>query len=130
MTSAAHAAQWRTMTGATTSRHEIAAALGWLVDAGVDTVVGDTPFAWLSDVGPVAPAAAPIISAPVVARSEAVAINVDSLTALAAAMAEAYPAALFADGAGDIMVIGERPTMADAAAGRVFGDAAGALLDR
>ncbi len=117
------------MIGASTaSRHEIAAALGWLVDAGVDTVVGDAPFAWLADAGPVAPPAAPI--APVVVSSEAVAINVDSLAALAAAMAEAYPAALFADGAGDIMVIGERPTMADAAAGRVFGDAAGALLDK
>lgn len=117
------------MTGVSPSRNESAAALGWLVDAGVDCVVGETPFAWLADAGPIAPAPA-IAVAPVIVRSEAVAINVDSLAALAAAMAEAYPAALFADGAGDIMVIGERPTLADAAAGRVFGDAAGALLDK
>ena len=118
------------MTGGTTaSRQEIAAALGWLVDAGVDTIVGDTPFAWLADAGPVA--SAPVaVAPPVTVRSEVVAINADSLAALAAAMSEAYPAALFADGAGDIMVIGDRPTLADAAAGRVFGDAAGALLDR
>jgi len=118
------------MTGGTTaSRQEIAAALGWLVDAGVDTIVGDTPFAWLADAGPVA--SAPVaVAPPVTVRSEVVAINADSLAALAAAMAEAYPAALFADGAGDIMVIGDRPTLADAAAGRVFGDAAGMLLDR
>ena len=121
------------MTGATNvSRHEIASALGWLVDAGVDTVVGDTPFAWLAAAGPVAsapPAAPPLAVA--AGRSEVVAINTDSLSALAAALAEAHPGSLFADGTpGAVMVIGERPTLADDAAGRVFGDAAGALLDR
>jgi uracil-DNA glycosylase family 4 len=121
------------MTGATNvSRNEIAAALGWLVDAGVDTVVGDTPFAWLAAAGPVAsapPAAPPLAVA--AARSEVVAINTDSLSALAAALAEAHPGSLFADGTpGAVMVIGERPTLADDAAGRVFGDVAGALLDR
>ncbi len=117
------------MSDAATSRHEVAAALGWLVDAGVDTVVGDVPFAWLADVAPVAmPAPAP--SMPAVARGEVASISADSLAALAAAMTEAHPAALFADGSGDIMIVGERPTLADAAAGRVFGDAAGVLLDR
>jgi uracil-DNA glycosylase family 4 len=128
LTIAPLAAQCPAMTGGTTSRHEIAAALGWLVDAGIDTVVGDAPFAWLADAGPVAPPPAAV--ALVNARTEIVAINADSLTALAAAMAEAYPAALFADGAGDIMIIGERPSLADAASGRVFSDAAGSLLDR
>lgn len=111
------------------SRHEIAAALGWLVEAGCDTIVDDAPFAWLGDAGPVA---VPVADDPTPIQSEARAINADSLSALAAAYAEAYPDALFADGAPSaaVMVIGERPTAADAAAGRVFADASGALLDR
>lgn len=116
------------MTGGTASRHETAAALGWLVDAGINCIVSDGSFAWLANAGPIAPAiAAPALAA---ARSERVAINADSLGALAAALAEAYPAALFADGTGDVMVISERPTAADAAAGRLFSDRAGELLDR
>lgn len=121
------------------SRHEAAAALGWLVDAGVDSIVGETPFAWLAPAGPVAPSA---VEAPVTARETVVAkaaiadargaaINADSLTALAAALIEAHPTALFADGMpGAAMVIGDRPTAADAAVGRIFSDAPGSLLDR
>lgn len=116
----------------TVSRHELAAALGWLVDAGVDTIVGDTPFAWLAPVGPVAAAASETIAVEqVAARAEGSAINADSLAALAAALVEAYPTSLFAEGTpGGAMVIGERPTVADAKAGKVFGDLAGVLLDR
>lgn len=118
------------MTGAEPRRDELAAALGWLVTAGVDTIVGDVSFAWLSDAGPVVrTVAAP---ATVTARAaESVAINADSLSALAAALLEAHPTALFADGTpGEVMVIGDRPSAADAAAGRLFSDAAGTLLDR
>ncbi len=109
------------------SRDALAAALGWLVDAGVDTAVGDAPFEWLAAAGPVPPAAA-APAADVVAQ---VALSVDSLPALAAALLDAHPNALFADGTpGEVMVVGDRPSRADADAGRVFADAAGALLDR
>ncbi len=131
LTSGPAAALCRAMPGDLQPRRdEIAAALGWLVAAGVDTVVGDAPFAWLAPPGPVVtPVAAPVAIA--ARAAEGLAINADSLAALAAALTEAHPAALFADGTpGGVMVIGERPTAADAAAGRVFADAAGALLDR
>lgn len=126
------------MTGAqTASRHEIAAALGWLVDAGVDTVVCDGPFAWLASAGPVVSMVDPaadnvtIRSERTPARAAFASINADNLPALAAALAEAHPYALFADGTpGEVMVIGDRPTAADTIAGRVFADASGALLDR
>ncbi len=114
--------------GSSVSRDDLAAALGWLVGAGVDTIVGDVSFAWLDAAGPVAPA---VVKAPATAVVEQVALSVDSLPALAAALLEAHPTALFADGTpGDVMVIGDRPTRADAESGRVFADAAGALLDR
>lgn len=107
-------------------RDELAAALGWLVAAGVDTIVGDTPFAWLAAVGPTSP-----VARPAAARTTDTTINADSLPALAAALLDAHPTALFADGTpGEVMVVGDRPSAADAAAGRVFADAAGALLDR
>jgi uracil-DNA glycosylase family 4 len=113
-------------------RAELTAALGWLVAAGVDTVVGEAPFAWLAPVGPIAtPVDARAVAAPVIARAAIATINADSLSALAAALLESHPTALFADGTpGDAMVIGDRPTTADAAEGRIFADAAGALLDK
>ncbi|MGI4879938.1 MAG: uracil-DNA glycosylase [Janthinobacterium lividum] len=127
----------------TVTRAELGAALGWLVHAGVDTVVGDTPFNWLA--GPIAavapeqgPAATTVAAEP--PRAGSLAIGADSLAALAAALAEfdARPAGilpmppLFADGdaASGVMLVGDRPSLADAAAGRVFGDTAGELLDR
>lgn len=125
----------------TASRSEIAAALGWLVDAGVDTVVGDAPFDWLAAAPPQqapAPVAEPVRRP---ARAgDNLAIGADSLASLAAALAEfdARPAGiapmppLLGDGTAEagVMIIGDRPTTADAAAGRPFADAAGQLLDR
>ncbi len=112
-------------------RAEFAAALQWLVTAGVDTVVGEAPFAWLAPVGPISVAVDARREVTVVARAALATINADSLSALAAALIEGHSTALFADGTpGDAMVIGDRPTAADAAAGRVFADAAGALLDK
>lgn len=123
------AAHWRAMTGGLQPvRADYAAALGWLVAAGVDTIVGDAPFAWLA---PAAPVADPAVAATVPTVAALATINADSLTALAPALIEAHPTALFADGTpGDAMVIGDRPSPADAAAGQLFADAAGALLDR
>ncbi len=110
------------------SRDEAVAALGWWLEAGVDTVVGEEPFRWLAPVAPVAPR---IVEPAVPAQSKIVTLNADSLAALAAALAEAHPSALFADGTpGDAMVVGERPTADDVAAGRLFTSDAGALLDR
>ena len=112
-------------------RAELAAVLGWWVSAGIDTIVADVPFAWLVNAGPVVgtPLASPFV---VEARvAEGVAINVDSLAALASALREAHPTALFADGTpSDMMVIGDRPSATDAAAGRLFADPVGALLDQ
>ncbi|MBV8970798.1 MAG: uracil-DNA glycosylase [Sphingomonadaceae bacterium] len=124
------------MAGVSTIRHEeAAAALGWWLAAGVDTIVDETPFRWLAPATPVVPlraaAATEVPVATRAAKTTTAALNVDSLAALAAALAEAHPGALFADGTpGDAMVVGERPSAADLAAGRPFADAAGALLDR
>lgn len=129
LTRASGAALYREMDRpATVSRDELAAALGWLVAAGIDTVVGDAPFSWLSAAAPLAMPAAPAVDT---AAVESIALGVDSLQALAAALREVQPAALFADGTpSDAMVIGDRPSRADAEAGGIFADAAGALLDR
>lgn len=118
------------MTGGTAATRDLAAALGWWVAAGVDTIVGDVPFAWLDAAAPVVPLVERR-SGIVAVRAETAALSVDSLPALAAALLEVHPTALFADGTpGAVMVIGDRPATADAAAGRVFADAAGTLLDR
>lgn len=130
--------------GSDAGRDELAAALGWLVGAGVDTLVSDAPFAWLASAGPIAPDIVPESAglrdaAPHDATRhdatpqdvERLALSVDSLTALAAALLETHPTALFADGTpGEVMIVGDRPTAADAAAERLFTGAAGALLDR
>lgn len=124
----------------TASRADLAAALGWLVDAGVDTIVGERPFDWLAAAPPPAASPAPVIEPVQAPAGDALAIGADSLASLAAALAEsdARPAGtapmppLLGDGnaAAGAMFVGERPTAADAAAGRVFADPAGQLLDR
>ena len=137
--------------GIQATRGELASALGWLVDAGVDTLVGDAPRAWLAETRPVetpllvqaaATSAAPprhqparATAAPAIATDAwQLAASADSLRALAAAAARLYTATLplfdAGEAAGGLMLIGDGPTADDNAAGHVFAGQSGLLLDR
>ncbi|QXQ07541.1 uracil-DNA glycosylase [Sphingosinicellaceae bacterium] len=123
------------------SSREALSALAWLVDAGVDTLVDDTPFRWLAPPEPVQappPPVAELIApceADAVIEAIATVIGVDSLSALQAALSEFDGCALathgnpplFADGTpgSALMLVGDMPS-ADA----VLGGDAGLLLDR
>ena len=123
------------------SSREALSALAWLVDAGLDTLVDDTPFRWLAPPEPVQippPPVAEVIApceADAVIEAIATVIGVDSLSALQAALAEFDGCALathgnpplFADGTpgAPLMLIGEMPS-GDA----ILGGDAGVLLDR
>ena len=121
--------------GAQATRGELAAALGWLVEAGIDTLVGETPRDWLAAPAPVAAAPA-TKSATVVARAasnaDQLAAGADSLGALAAAAAQFFAGPLFGDGdaAAGVMLFGDAPTIEDVAAGNVFAGTPGVLLGR
>ena len=126
-----------------TSNAEALAALAWLVEAGVDTLVDDAPYNWLAPPAPLQiqiappPVAEPIapceVDAVVAARS--LVARADSLSALQAALAEFDGCGLathgsvpvFAEGAAGspLMLVGEMPS-----GDGVLGGAAGLLLDR
>ena len=124
----------------TYSNTEALSALTWLVDAGVDCLVEDTPFDWLARPAPVQtppPAVAePLIPCvtDAVVEARAAVVDADTLTALETAIRDfdgcglaAYGAPLFASGTpgSAVMLIGDMPT-----AEGVFAGAAGLLLDR
>jgi uracil-DNA glycosylase family 4 len=142
-------------TGVEVTRGELASALGWLVDAGLDTLVDDEPRDWLAtssgapervggqlEAPPIAnalrglpaQAAAGASIAPPDGDARQLAASADSLRALAAAAAQFHTAAppLFDAGeaAGGLMLVGDAPTADDVAAGHVFGGDIGRLLDR
>lgn len=118
------------------------AALALLVDAGVDTLVSDTPATWLAPVAALPePVAAPAPAAaarpaPKPADNGALLARLagcDTLAALSALVVEqGGRAALFGDGnpAARVMVVGDMPSADDSAAGRLFSGPAGQLLDR
>jgi uracil-DNA glycosylase family 4 len=119
------------------------AALAWLVDAGVDTLVGNAPASWLAQAPPVPepvtaePPARPPRAAPAPVRDDSALLariaGCATLDALAALVVEGGGRpALFADGnpASRVMVLGDMPTADDIAAGRLFAGASGQLLDR
>lgn len=135
--------------GVQVTRGELAAALGWLVDVGVDTLVGDVPRDWLGETATAQradqPEAATRLSAPKRVPAQVddrrpgnqarqLAAGADSLPALAAAVAQFHPATppLFdsGDATGGLMLVGDAPTPGDVAAGHVFAGQAGLLLDR
>ncbi len=135
--------------GVQVTRGELASALGWLVDAGVDTLVDDAPRDWLGERGAtlqpahqpdaaVTPAAPRRVAAQVAKSSgteaRQLAASADSLPALTAAAAQFYPVSppLFdaGDAASGLMLFGDAPTADDFAAGHVFAGQAGLLLDR
>ncbi len=109
-----------------------ASALSWWQEAGVDTLVGESPRDWLNP----KPAAAP---APRAAPAPAEAMP-DGLEAFAAWLAEtdslpfAAGAAPRIAPAGDpgagLMMVADMPSAEDAAAGRLFSGEVGALFDR
>lgn len=129
--------------GLAASRADALSALAWLVDAGVDTLVGDAPHAWLAAPAP------PVIDPPADKRAERPAARpaapsadgaeverrvaaADSLEALKAAAATLRAKPIFADGdpAAGVMIIGQDAAPDDATTGRPFSGPSGALLDR
>lgn len=124
------------------SRPEALAALAWLTEAGIDTIVEEAPRQWLES----APAfeAEPVEAAPEPMRRAAPApvpaMRVDdgaierasTLEDLRAAIDAIRPGAIFADGAAasGVMVVGECPAPDDRATGRPFSGPSGALLDK
>lgn len=132
------------------TRGELASALGWLVDAGVDTLVDDLPRDWFGETGTLqrgnqpdaqikltTPTRVPARAAESQPGSDArqLAANAGSLQMLAAAVAQFHPATpppLFdaGDSIGGLMLVGDGPAPDDVAAGHVFAGQAGLLLDR
>ncbi len=133
--------------GLAASRADALSALAWLVDAGVDTLVGDAPHAWLAAPAP------PIMDAPVAekraerpaprperpaapsadsAEIERRVLAADSLDALKEAAASLRAKPIFADGdpASGVMIIGQDAAPDDDRTGRPFSGPSGALLDR
>lgn len=128
------------------------AALAWLVEAGVDTLVENTPVCWLdaarraevatTDVilpADVPPAArrSPAVSTANLPSTDAAAhlaraANAETLDALAALRVDgADRRLLLADGnpAARVMVLGDMPSADDIASGQLFAGASGQLLD-
>ncbi len=123
------------------SRSDALAALGWLVEAGVDVLVDDVPRQWLeesvaAEPEPKAePARRPVqASAPAgeptdIERRIATA---DSTAALYDAAKSLRPKPIFADGepSSGVMIIGQDAAPDDDKTGRPFSGPSGALLDR
>ncbi|MFC3713580.1 uracil-DNA glycosylase [Sphingoaurantiacus capsulatus] len=132
--------------GLAASRADALSALSWLVEAGVDTLVGDAPYPWLAAPAP------PVIDAPAEKRAERPAsrterpappsadsaeverrvLAADSLDALKQAAATLRAKPIFADGdpASGVMIIGQDAAPDDDRTGRPFSGPSGALLDR
>ena len=138
-------------TGVEVTRGELASALGWLVDAGLDTLVDDAPRDWLATASGAPERVAGQVEAPTVVTAlrglpaqaaagpsysdaRQLAASAGNLRALAAAAAQFHTAAppLFDAGeaAGGLMLVGDAPTADDIAAGHVFAGDVGQLLDR
>lgn len=120
------------------SRSDALAALGWLLEAGVDTLVDETPRNWLEE--PVAPA--PVVDTPTAAKAPAPSAppsdierriaEADSTAALYDAAKTLRPKPIFADGdpASGVMIVGQDAAPDDDRTGRPFSGPSGALLDR
>lgn len=130
---------------------DVRAALAWWIEAGVDTLVEDTPRQWLApepapppradaapppraDIAPPARPARPRSESPMPPLADPAALartsNLAELRALIAGLRQ--EPLLFADGleGAPLMLVGEAATAEDLAAGRLHGGAAGLLLDR
>jgi uracil-DNA glycosylase len=121
------------------SRADALAALSWLVEAGVDTLVDEAPRDWLAEPKPAAPASAPArkpTPSPATTRD---ASDIERLIADADSTAALYDAAkrlrakpIFADGepSSGVMIVGQDAAPDDDRTGKPFSGPSGALLDR
>jgi uracil-DNA glycosylase family 4 len=125
---------------------EALAALAWLVEAGMDTLVEDRPYAWLAppvpEQIPPPPVAEPITpcEADAVIEARNSVVSVDSLSALQAALADFDGCSLATHGAkplfsggvagSALMIVGDMPTAEDVGEDMIFSGRAGLLLDR
>jgi len=110
-----------------------ASALSWWQEAGVDTIVGETPRDWLNAVPAAAAVPAPRTAAPVEAmpdRLDAFHDWLGSSDSLPFASASAWRIAPAGDPAAGLMVLADMPGAEDATAGRLFAGEAGALFER
>ncbi len=130
------------------SRDEALAALAWLTEAGVDTIVEAEPRHWLNPPppgegdreavegvrAPLTPPPPSAVPLPVLGRILDLAgvQAATTLEALRGAVEAIRPGAIFADGdpASKVMVVGECPAPDDRATGRPFSGPSGALLDK
>lgn len=114
------------------SRQDALAALAWMFDAGIDTIVESEPRNWL----------APPPEAPAAPKSEPRSASQDescgtiaraaNLDELRAAIEAVRPKPTLSDGdpTSGVMIVGEGPSADDLATGRPFSGSSGALLDR
>ena len=120
------------------SRADALATLGWLLEAGVDTLVEDMPRDWLAAPMPEpTPAPAPKAKRPAAAAADTAEIEAriagaDSLAALLDAARTVRAKPIFADGdpASGVMLVGQDAASDDDRTGRPFSGPSGALLDR
>lgn len=117
---------------------EIASLMGWWQDAGLDTLIDETPRNWLAPVArSAAPAPPPVIS-PAPAPAPAAPIFPDTLPAfhawLAGSEALTIPRAARVAPAGDpasgLMILVDLPDAEDAVSGRLLSGPAGELFDK
>jgi len=117
-----------------------AATLAWWREAGIDTLVADTPRSWLTSQAEPAPQAEKAAPAPVPAPSlprqssadDALLLASPTLDIFLQKLREENPDIPVADGnpASGVMIIGEGPGSDDLRSGRPFTGPAGRFLDR
>ena len=111
-----------------------ASALKWWLDAGVDTLVGETPRDWLRPAPAAAPRALAEPAAPAPAEALPAELSAFQAWLLGAGLASAAPSGGRVGPSGDpasgLMVLIDMPSPADVAAGALLSGEAGALFDR
>ena len=125
------------------SRSDALAALSWLVEAGVDTLVDETPRDWLAEAAAIEATVAPAVPPAERARPapaprtdtseiERRIAESDSPAALYEAATSLRARPIFADGepASGMMIVGQDAAPDDDRTGKPFSGPSGALLDR
>ena len=110
-----------------------ASALSWWQEAGVDTLVDETPRDWLNPkavAAPAAPQAAPAPTEEMPEGLEAFTAWLAETDTLPFASASAPRIAPSGDPKAGLMILTDMPSAEDAAAGRLFSGEVGTLLDR
>lgn len=109
-----------------------ASALDWWREAGVDTLVEETPRAWLAEAAPLRAPAANAEAAPAAAALPATLAEFEAWRTSAAAPDANWgtPIAPSGAAASGLMVLLDMPEREDAAAGQLLSGEAGKLFDR